>query len=167
MGTLRRAPFPRVAATQSCSQPFASSLGRSCASIDRLRTESQGTENDLDLADGLLASSHRFARGAMALEAGLYGLDIPPLEALHPFAHSVNETINLLTARLRDGIPPAAEPPDLRDVHCRLVHALESHDGAAILVTRLTTETKRVTNSLDTMADVIRKRPAPASTDAP
>src|SRR5205085_9499629 len=75
------------------------------ASIDRLRSEPARSPEVLDRAVGLLASSHRFVRSAMALEAGLYHDPDPPAMApvaLQDFVAAVDTRLRALIRALRD-----------------------------------------------------------------
>lgn len=127
-------------------------------SVDRLRSEPQGAEVELDLADALLASSHRFAHSAMVLEAGLYTGERQPLPALRPFACSVDEMLGYLAETLTEGHHPKKDLPDLREAQRCLVQSTERENGNSAFVSRVMRETERVTNSLNTMAELARKR---------
>jgi hypothetical protein len=120
--------------------------------------EPQGAEGELDLADGLLASSHRFAHSAMVLEAGLYTRQRQPLPALRPFACAVNEMLGCLAETLHESHQSTRDLPELREAQRRFMQSTEREYGSSAFVSQVTRETERVTNSLNTMAELVRKQ---------
>ena len=119
-------------------------------SIDRLSAEPSADPAQLRLLNAMLASSHRFAHSAMALEAGQ--TFVVPGESFKPFAHDLELVLYLLAARLR-GSPVARESlPNLREDHNRLAHALGNSDSRNAW---LAIETDRMTNSLNTLTEQV------------
>jgi uncharacterized membrane protein YccC len=128
-------------------------------SIERLRSEPGPSASDLDWASGLLANGRRFARSVMTLEARLYQPPPPtPPPVLRTFAADVDVTLDALAQALRDPTCSLHDLPDLRADQQALVAAPPSGvstDGAAptsgFRRAALTTETERITNSLNTL----------------
>jgi len=134
------------------------------ASVDRMRAEPAGTEEDVALAEGILASSHRFVHSAMALEAGLY---MPPElarpDGLKRFVRDVDLTLQELAAVVRQPAHSTAPLPDLRSDQNELAEAAH-RTGKAIAT--VTVETEHITNSLNTMMEIVHRRgahPVPAA----
>ncbi len=117
-------------------------------SVDRLSAEPYVDPAQLRLVNAMLASSHRFAHSAMALEAGLTpGPAAPAREAFRTFSHDLEKVLFFLAESLR-GSPLTPESlPNLREDHNRLGSRNEW----------LNIETDRMTNSLNTLAEQMFK----------
>jgi uncharacterized membrane protein YccC len=94
------------------------------ASLERLRAEPGSSGGQIDLLQRIMASSHRFAHAAMALEA------TPPLDsdgdgpAFARFAADVETTLAALAAAVRDDHALVRHDlPDLREAVYQLQHA--------------------------------------------
>ncbi|MBI4905460.1 MAG: FUSC family protein [Acidobacteria bacterium] len=115
-------------------------------SVDRLGAEPYISHEELRLFHAMLASSHRFIRAVMAMEAGLASQK-PPQEEFRVFAHDLEKVLYFLAARFRGSLVPPASLPDLREDHHRLLAAAESGQSSLLI-----TETDRMTNGLNTLA---------------
>ena len=126
------------------------------ASMLRLASE-PGTQPDaLRFWSGMLANSHRLANALMALEAGLstdaFG---PPRPGFARFASDVEVVFHSLSAALRGSPFDAADLPDLRADHSRLV---ATGDPTRYLLVNI--ETDRIVNSLNTLSEEVLRRAA-------
>jgi hypothetical protein len=121
-----------------------------------MQSEPATSEKNVDLAQGMLASSHRFAQSAITLEAALYTpteLVVP--EGLEKFVQDVDATLEALSAALRLPSPSlGGKLTDLRADQTAMVASLES---SGRMGTALLPETERMTNSLNTMVDLVRR----------
>jgi len=116
-------------------------------SIDRFSAEPFADADQVQVLNSALASSHRFIHAAMALEAALPSS--PPRgagEAFQNFSHDVEKILYFLAARLRGSAVERESLPDLREDHNRLI---QSGDNL------LNIETDRITNSLNTHAELL------------
>lgn len=121
------------------------------ASVDRLRAEPSPARTDVDLATRVLASSRRFARSAMILEAELAVLASPPqVDGFDRFVHDVDATFRNLAGRLR-GSAAAHARPNLRAEQLALRAAADADHAARSIVS----ESDRITNAVDTMAGLV------------
>jgi uncharacterized membrane protein YccC len=101
------------------------------ASVDRLFAEPRGSRRERSTATRLLATSRRFTRAAMALEAGLHAkVDHAawPRE-LVIFARDVDVTLVALTSALRGQRAALESLPDLRADQEALRAVLEAAEG--------------------------------------
>ncbi|HEX4663113.1 MAG TPA: FUSC family protein [Terriglobales bacterium] len=120
------------------------------SSVDRLRMEPVANAGDIRALNAMLASSHRFINASMALE-GVHQNDLAPqTEALRRFSNDVEETLELLSAALREQDKTARDRPDLREDHHSLMSALGTGN-----YTLLADETDRITNSLNTLSEQV------------
>lgn len=119
-------------------------------SIDRLRMEPVGKDEDLGVLNAVLASSHRFINAAMALEGAHERALWPQTDAAKKFAQDVHKTLELLSATLRREQVSVRQFADLREDHHALVFSIgiEHH-------LLLADETDRITNSLNTLREQI------------
>jgi uncharacterized membrane protein YccC len=125
------------------------------ASFDRLRAEPGTTPQSVAALSGMLASSHRLIHAIMALEAVLHSSRPAPARgAFQRFANDVEITLHSLTAALRGSPLAAGDLPDLREDHHALAH---SGDAAMERYALVNVETDRVTNSLNTLSEQIRR----------
>ena len=153
---------PTVDAGRLASARLASRLARSNAetSIERLRTEPVARGERLDRIDGLLASSHRFAQSALTLESGLYREPRPALPpSAERFARHVERTIEAMARRVRDPSSRLDELPDLRADQNELVRETSAAESSIspYEAGTLAAETDRMTNSLNTIAHLLRE----------
>jgi uncharacterized membrane protein YccC len=125
------------------------------ASIDRLTAEPGTSADSVRLPGGILASSHRLVHAMMALDSGLSSSHpVPAREAFQPFANDVERTLYYLAAALRGSPLSAGALPDLREDHHALVHSGDSLTERYALVN---VETDRITNSLNTLTEELRR----------
>lgn len=125
------------------------------ASAARLASE-PGCAPNLEPVTAILASSHRLVHAFMALEAGLSrSRPVPARPAFLAFANDVEVTLHSLAASLRGSPVPQSDLPDLREAHRVLVHAGDPVTERYALVN---VETDRITNSLNTLTELILPR---------
>lgn len=139
------------------------------ASVDRLRGEPVRAHGMVDLAENLLAGTHRLALAALALEAHLADtpgnaaalsshVDGPALER---FAATVDRCYRVLEESVRHRQRPRGVP-DVRKAQTALADQCAGPDpGLAVLVQ----ESDRIAHGLDTVAHLLRRAyadPAPA-----
>ncbi|MGA7414075.1 MAG: FUSC family protein [Bryobacteraceae bacterium] len=125
------------------------------ASFERLSAEPGVARQQIDLIGNMLASSHRLVHAMMALEAA--AAQTTPVAARPQFlmfSDDVEKTLSLLATRLRGGKAPSRSFPDLRQSYQNLVSAGDSHIDRYALVN---VESDRVTNSLNTLAELVRE----------
>jgi uncharacterized membrane protein YccC len=124
------------------------------ASIDRLLGEPGRSDRIRWFLPSLLAASHRLANSAIALEAHRLDLARPIfLPGLGRFVDDVDAALGLVAQSIRAGTPPPGNFPDLRGDHRRLIEAnpdAQDHDVALVIL-----ETDRITNTVNTLADLI------------
>jgi hypothetical protein len=110
-------------------------------SLERLAAEPGATALQLAQANGMLASSHRFAHAMIALEAG-----IPEVPAEAPrlqfegFANAAEKTLELISAKLRGQRIAEREFPDLREAYRQLIQTADM-------------QSDRMVNSLNTLRE--------------
>jgi uncharacterized membrane protein YccC len=131
------------------------------ASVGRMRSEPAVSQRDLDLAQGVLANSHRFVQSVMALEASLYAVprsDSPA--ALQTLVRDVDVMLEAIAGAIRGSDYRGTESMliDLRADQSAIAKAVRNGEGGSEL---LVGATERMTNSLNTMADVVRRSVAP------
>src|SRR5882762_7293957 len=137
------------------------------ASLDRLAAEPGATPAQMNLLNGILASSHRFVHAVMALDAGwLQTPSVPPRPAFQSFAADVQKALVLLSAELRGMRELSRKFPKLRDNHTRLVQSVDvaSGDPATQRYALVNIEGDRLTNSLNTLREQIEswtRKPSP------
>ncbi len=119
------------------------------ASLDRYRAEPGASAELLDRWMSMLASSHRMVHAAMALEAELSANPSGAIPAgFARFFEDVDLTLELLATVLRNGRHENGFP-DLREDHNRLFQS----GGSSFDL--MTTETDRITNSLNTLKEQV------------
>lgn len=123
------------------------------------------SDQDMNQAAGLLASSHRLVNSMMALEAGLHGEEKPAVpDTLRTFAREVDTTLDELSRALRDPSHHLDGLPDLRAAQSALAEGRSEPAMTASASSRiypfaaLTAETERITNSLNTMTHLLRRK---------
>jgi uncharacterized membrane protein YccC len=133
----------------------ASRLARSNleTSLERFAAEPGATAAQLAQANGMLASSHRFAHAMIVLEAGI-PVDPPqaPPPGFEALAKAVEKTLELLSAKLRGQRVAEREFPDLREAYLRLVQTGDPQLGRYGFVKA---EADRMANSLNTIREQI------------
>jgi uncharacterized membrane protein YccC len=123
------------------------------ASLERLRTEPGTTPQQVERWSAMLASSHRFAHAAMALEAGQrQSVAAPRRTAFLEFAQDLEETLRLLAKTLRGARVAAKEFPNLREGYHRLLQSGDPQTGRYALTN---VEADRMTNSLNTLREQV------------
>ncbi|HET8583613.1 MAG TPA: FUSC family protein [Jatrophihabitans sp.] len=139
------------------------------ASVDRARSEPVRGQAEVELGRTVLAHSHRFIHAMMSVDA----VRVPVRDAggspeLTDFLAAAGEVLDALATALRDGTAPAGVPR-LRPREERLAERLSAAPervGGAETVAILIEATDRITNSLDTLLEALRRRmpkaPAPA-----
>jgi uncharacterized membrane protein YccC len=124
------------------------------ASVDRVFAEPGTALETVRSLSSALASSHRMVHAMMALEAGLSASHpVPPRDAFRPFANDTELTMYYLAAGLRGSPDALHDLPNLREDHHALVHSGDSLTERYALVN---VETDRLTNSLNTLSEVLR-----------
>lgn len=119
------------------------------ASVDRLLAEPGTRDEQVKRLNAILASSHRFAHAAMALDAYRERMSATPgRRAFLTFADHVENVLSLLAASLRGTHVPAKDWPDLREDYHRLV---QSGDPRTERYALSNIEADRITNSLNTL----------------
>ena len=129
------------------------------ASLDRLRGEPRRNEALLAFGEGMFANANRFIRADMALEAALDDADaLPQREAVLAFAARVDAHLAAIERTLRDGAPPPSER--LRTAERALAERLEAtkRDDAADVAVAVADACDRITDSVDTLAYLLRRR---------
>jgi uncharacterized membrane protein YccC len=122
-------------------------------SMDRLAAEPGVSAQQLAQANAMIASSHRFAHSMIALEAG-----IPPTDGAKSalqfvaFAAAVGETLELLSAKVREQRISERDFPDLREAYLQLTRSSELDLGPYAYVK---TEADRIANSLNTLREQV------------
>ena len=123
------------------------------ASLERIMAEPGVTPEQITRINTMLATSHRFARSIMALEAGLpLTPPVPARGEFQIFVADVEETVTLLEEILAGNKVPEKKFPDLREDHNRLVAAGDPEKQRYALVN---VEADRITNSLNTLREEI------------
>ncbi len=123
------------------------------ASMDRLTAEPRTPASTLKALSAVLASSHRMAHAAMAMEALLGAGPVETGPEFSKFANDVEVTLFLLAASLRGSDVRREHLPDLREAHRKLAQA-----GAE---NSLTIEADRMTNSLNNLSEELNSGFAP------
>jgi uncharacterized membrane protein YccC len=132
------------------------------ASVERFGAEPGVGEQENELLNAILVSSHTFVRAAMALESDVYrshtdrshtnGRSSPPAGenmALKEFCGKTEATLAALAGALEHGTPLISELPDLRDAW----QAMNDKPG----YTFLDVETDRLTTSVNTLREQVVK----------
>ena len=130
------------------------------ASIERLRGEPRRDDALLAFGESMFVNANRFIRADMALEAALDDAGaLPERDAVLAFAARVDAQLAAIAGSLRDGTPPPAER--LRKSERALAELLEmtkSDAGAADVAGAVADACDRITDSLDTLAHLLRQR---------
>jgi len=142
------------------------------ASLERLRGEPRRDDALLAFGESMFANANRFIRADMALEAALDDADaLPQRDAVLAFAARVDAHLAAIEGSLRHDKPPPAER--LRNAEralAELLDATKSDAGANDVAGAVADACDRITDSVDTLAHLVRQRrhkPAPAVSAAP
>jgi uncharacterized membrane protein YccC len=121
------------------------------AAIERLLSDPGTNQEQVSRLNAMLASSHRFAHAAMAIDAYDYrAAKTPGRPAFLIFAEQVESVLDLLALSLRGERIAAKDWPDLRESYHRLV---QEGDGQTERYALTNVEADRITNSLNTLRD--------------
>jgi uncharacterized membrane protein YccC len=130
------------------------------ASLERLRGEPRHDRALLALGESLFAHANRFIRATMALEAVLDDAPaLPARDAVLAFATRVDASLAAIADALRRGAMPNVER--LRDAERELAARLKAAAGdeaASALAAAVTDACDRITDSVGTLAHLVRQR---------
>ena len=130
------------------------------ASIDRLRTEAGRTATEIERYESLLAASHRFARGAMVLEAGIQeNRGTVTLATLPRFIEAVDRTLQACADALRTATPLPGNLPDVLQEQRMLAEeadACREAEPGRYWLAELVEETDRIAESVCSMVALLR-----------
>ncbi|MEO7324902.1 MAG: FUSC family protein [Dokdonella sp.] len=132
------------------------------ASLERLRGEPRRERALTTLAEGVFANANRFIRAGMALEAVLLDADaLPERERVQAFAARINESLAALATCLREHIP-APDVSHLREEERALAERFAAVGDVKTLgiAAAVYEALDRMTDSIDTLAHLIRKADA-------
>ncbi|HEU6451887.1 MAG TPA: FUSC family protein [Gemmatimonadaceae bacterium] len=134
------------------------------ASLDRLFAEPRGTRGERSRTTRLLATSRRFTRAAMAMEAGLHAKGAAPRwpGELATFGRDVGVTLVALASALRGQRAALESLPDLREDQEAIRTALEEgappidEDSAPATAVKLALDqTETIANAVNTMVSIL------------
>ena len=160
-----RAHFSALLSGNAAARAHARTVARSArsnaqASLERLRGEPRRDRALLALGEGIFANANRFIRAGMALEAVLDDASaLPQREHVLAFAARVDAALAAIAESLRSGIAPPVER--LRTAERELAQALDAtpdEDGARGVASAVADACDRVTDSVDTLAHLLRQR---------
>jgi uncharacterized membrane protein YccC len=122
-------------------------------SLERFAAEPGATAEQFGQANGMLASSHRFAHAMIALEAGIPEIpaEAPRLQ-FQAFAKAVEKTLELISAKLRGQRIAEREFPDLREAY---LHLIQTGNMQLDRYGFVRVEADRMVNSLNTLREQI------------
>ncbi|MDQ1469710.1 MAG: hypothetical protein QOJ99_1190 [Bryobacterales bacterium] len=125
------------------------------ASVDRMSAEPRIRQEQVNTLNAILVNSHSFVHAVMALESGLYQTQMAPARrATLLFSEKVDVTLEAIANSLRNSIPLPSDLPDLREAHSEI---LQSHEQGTDRHTLVNVETDRITTSLNTLSEQVRK----------
>jgi len=125
------------------------------ASVDKMSAEPVIREEEISMVNTILVNSHSFVHAVMALESGLYQTQkSPPRETTVRFAKKAETVLDSLVRTLRDGTPLPNDLPDLREAHNEI---LGSNNQLSNRYTLVNIETDRITTSLNTLCEQVKK----------
>jgi uncharacterized membrane protein YccC len=133
------------------------------ASLDRLRGEPRPDRALIELAEGVYAHGNRLVRASLALEAVLQdapGLNLDP--RVHAFATQVDEALSAIAGGLRDGAAASVSGLRARERELAAVWESAGPDPQGV-TTALANACDRITDSVDTLAHVLRQSSRPAA----
>ena len=124
--------------------------------LERLAAEPGVTQGQIAQANMMLASTHRFAHAMMALEAGIPAHEAqkqaPPRPEFREFAGAAEQTLKLLSAKVRGEKIAERDFPDLRKAQLQLAG---SGDPQLARYALSNVEADRMTNSLNTLREQV------------
>ena len=127
------------------------------ASLERLRGEPRRDRALLALGESLFANANCFIRAGMALEAVLDDAPaLPEREAVLAFAKRVDANLAAIANSVRDGSVPNVER--LRSAERALGEKLEATRDAGDVAGAIADACDRITDSVDTLAHLVRQR---------
>jgi uncharacterized membrane protein YccC len=125
------------------------------ASVDRMSAEPRIRQDQVNTLSAIMVNSHSFVHAVMALESGLYQTrKAPARAATMQFSEMVDVTLQAIATALRDSTALPNDLPDLREAHNQI---LQSHDPVTGRYTLVNVETDRITTSLNTLVEQLRK----------
>jgi uncharacterized membrane protein YccC len=125
------------------------------ASVDRMSAEPGIRQEQVNTLNAILVNSHSFVHAVMALESGLYQTQrAPARSATMRFAAKVDLSLKAIEAALRESAALPNDLPDLREAHNQI---LQSPDPVMGRHTLVNVETDRITTSVNTLAEQVRK----------
>ncbi|HEY6986188.1 MAG TPA: FUSC family protein [Rhodanobacteraceae bacterium] len=160
-----RAHFDALLRGDTSARAAARSAARSArtnaqASLERLRGEPGHDRTLLAFGESVFANANRFIRASMALEAVLDdALSVPEREQVLAFASRLDANLAAIAASLRLGSAPNVER--LRGAERELAEALDAVRGegeAPDVATAIADACDRITDSVDTLAHLVRQR---------
>jgi uncharacterized membrane protein YccC len=160
-----RAHLDALLQGDSATRAAARSAARSArtnaqASLERLRGEPRRDRALLALGESLFAHANRFIRANMALEAVLDDApSLPARDAVLAFSARVDASLASIAAALRHGGAPAVER--LRNAERALAAALDAlpaDDAERDVGVAIADAFDRITDSVDTLAHLVRQR---------
>jgi uncharacterized membrane protein YccC len=127
------------------------------ASADRLFAEPRGTRGERSRATRLLATSRRFTRAALAIEAGLHAKGDAPRwpSELETFARDVDVTLAALASALRGQRAALESLPDLREDQEAFRVAIEESTAPIAEVSSTSTAMKLMLDQTETIANAV------------
>jgi uncharacterized membrane protein YccC len=158
--------FATVMAGDEAARTRARTAARSArtnaqASLDRLRDEPGRDRHLHALASGVFANANRFVRASMALEAArLHQASLPAQAEVLELAARLDARLAELADCLREGKPPRSG--SLRRQERALAAVLGASSGADSACDAVADAFDRMTDSLDTLAHLLRQRAAAA-----
>jgi hypothetical protein len=156
--------FATVMAGDEAARTRARTAARSArtnaqASLDRLRDEPGRDRHLHALASGAFANANRFVRASMALEAArLHDAPLPAHGEVLEFAARLDARLAELAGCLREGTVPRGG--SLRRQERALAAVLGASPGGDSASDAVADAFDRMTDSLDTLAHLLRQRAA-------
>jgi uncharacterized membrane protein YccC len=131
------------------------------ASVDRARSEPVRAHAEVELGEGVLAHSHRFVHGVLTIDALRPALHhVADLDVFGEFVRLAGEVLGACAAATRSGAGPRSIAA-LRPAQERLAEVVlrdPSRVGDPATAAALVDATDRITNSLDTLVDELRRQ---------
>ncbi len=124
-------------------------------SLDRARAEPVVARTEVDLAEGVLANSHRVVHALMTMDTLRSSAHETP--RLHEFLRACSQALAECERAVREGAPPRAIPR-LRALQEQVFLELRAgQDAAPETVAALADATDRLANAIDTLAAGLRR----------
>lgn len=132
------------------------------ASVDRARAEPVRADAELELGEMVLAHTHRFVHATLALDTVRRSVrEAGGLVLLADFLRAAGETLSLAEHAVDSGDVPGPGSTSLQHLHDELserVTADPARVGGPAAATIVVDATDRMTNSLDTLIDELRRQ---------